>query len=209
MMGGASLPYDAEVEYLQTTGTQYIDTGLAQTTLNMEITLDIQWTDFTVYQFETFIGYMASGDNIIPRCGLHKFNGSWMYGTNTTILTNVAVNSTRHTFLLWGADSPVEELYIDGVIVRDSVPTDYGLATNTINMYIGARNRNGSIDNTSSMKLYSAKIKFFSDTAHTTITSQLDLIPVRVGQVGYMYDRVSGQLFGNNGTGSFTLGNDK
>ena len=36
----------------------------------------------------------------------------------------------------------------------------------------------------------------------------LDLIPVRVGQVGYMYDKVSGQLFGNSGTGNFILGND-
>ena len=35
-----------------------------------------------------------------------------------------------------------------------------------------------------------------------------DGIPVRAGQVGYLYDRVSGQLFGNSGTGSFVLGND-
>ena len=36
----------------------------------------------------------------------------------------------------------------------------------------------------------------------------LDLIPVRKGTIGYMYDKVSGQLFGNAGTGSFILGND-
>lgn len=36
----------------------------------------------------------------------------------------------------------------------------------------------------------------------------IDLLPVRVGTVGYMYDRVSGQLFGNNGTGAFVLGPD-
>jgi hypothetical protein len=35
-----------------------------------------------------------------------------------------------------------------------------------------------------------------------------DAIPVRVGQVGYMYDKVSGQLFGNAGTGDFILGPD-
>lgn len=35
-----------------------------------------------------------------------------------------------------------------------------------------------------------------------------DFIPVRVGQVGYMYDKVSGQLFGNAGTGEFILGPD-
>jgi hypothetical protein len=35
-----------------------------------------------------------------------------------------------------------------------------------------------------------------------------DAIPVRVGNVGYMYDKISGQLFGNAGTGDFILGND-
>lgn len=36
----------------------------------------------------------------------------------------------------------------------------------------------------------------------------LDLIPVRVGSVGYMYDRVSGTLFGNVGSGDFVVGPD-
>lgn len=35
-----------------------------------------------------------------------------------------------------------------------------------------------------------------------------DFIPVRVGEVGYMYDQVSGELFGNAGSGSFILGPD-
>lgn len=36
----------------------------------------------------------------------------------------------------------------------------------------------------------------------------MDLVPVRVGNVGYMYDRVSRQLFGNAGTGEFIVGPD-
>jgi hypothetical protein len=36
-----------------------------------------------------------------------------------------------------------------------------------------------------------------------------DFIPVRKGQVGYMYDKISGRLFGNIGSGSFTFGPDK
>ena len=37
----------------------------------------------------------------------------------------------------------------------------------------------------------------------------IDFIPVRVGQIGYMYDRVSGKLFSNNnGTGEFIVGQD-
>ena len=36
-----------------------------------------------------------------------------------------------------------------------------------------------------------------------------DFISVRVVDVGYLYDRVSGQLFGNSGTGAFIIGLDK
>ena len=36
----------------------------------------------------------------------------------------------------------------------------------------------------------------------------MDCIPVRIGQVGYMYDKVSGEFFGNDGTGDFILGAD-
>lgn len=36
----------------------------------------------------------------------------------------------------------------------------------------------------------------------------LNLKPVRKDGVGYMYDTVSGQLFGNSGTGAFILGPD-
>jgi hypothetical protein len=35
-----------------------------------------------------------------------------------------------------------------------------------------------------------------------------DFVSVRVGQKGYLYDRVSRQLFGNAGTGDFIIGND-
>ena len=35
-----------------------------------------------------------------------------------------------------------------------------------------------------------------------------DFIPVRVGTTGYMYDSVSGRLFGNDGTGDFIVGAD-
>lgn len=35
-----------------------------------------------------------------------------------------------------------------------------------------------------------------------------DMIAVRIGTVGYMYDTVSGELFGNVGSGTFILGPD-
>ena len=39
--------------------------------------------------------------------------------------------------------------------------------------------------------------------------SIFDFIPIRKDGVGYMYDNITGQLFGNQGTGAFIIGPDK
>lgn len=41
-----------------------------------------------------------------------------------------------------------------------------------------------------------------------TIKNVIDLIPVRKGVIGYMYDKISGEFFGNSGTGEFIIGPD-
>ena len=53
----------------------------------------------------------------------------------------------------------------------------------------------------------SLKIASFSWRRNGELT--LDFIPVRLGNIGYMYDRVSGEFFGNQGTGAFIIGPDK
>lgn len=52
------------------------------------------------------------------------------------------------------------------------------------------------------------KLKLHSSKLYKNTVLELDLIPVRCGAVGYMYDRVSGHLFGNAGTGNFIVGSD-
>jgi hypothetical protein len=72
------------------------------------------------------------------------------------------------------------------------------------NMYIFDINSGNSTyaDSPSYVKMYSFKIYDGNNNL------RLDMIPVRVGTTGYMYDRVSGRLFGNLGTGGFGIGND-
>lgn len=52
------------------------------------------------------------------------------------------------------------------------------------------------------------KVRFYYFKIYNNGVLVRDMIPVRVGQTGYMYDRVSKQLFGNSGTGDFILGPD-
>ena len=51
------------------------------------------------------------------------------------------------------------------------------------------------------MRCYSVVVRRSGNVIH-------DFIPVRIGTTGYMYDTISGELFGNAGTGDFTLGPD-
>ena len=69
-------------------------------------------------------------------------------------------------------------------------------------MILFARDNNGTIERMITGRIYYCR---FYDGNNNLIE---DFIPVRVGQVGYMYDKVSHQLFGNSGTGNFILGPD-
>ena len=56
---------------------------------------------------------------------------------------------------------------------------------------------------------YQNKVHLYSFSIEKSGEKIIDLIPVRKRSIGYMYDRVSGQLFGNQGTGDFIIGPDK
>ena len=73
--------------------------------------------------------------------------------------------------------------------------------TTTHNLYMFAFGRKGS-------PIIFGKSRIAYCKVYDNGTLLRDFIPVRVGNVGYMYDKVSGQLFGNSGTGSFILGPD-
>ena len=67
--------------------------------------------------------------------------------------------------------------------------------------YLFAGNQNGVAKEFTKMRLYYIKFLRYNEVI-------MDLIPVRVGQVGYLYDRISGNLLGNAGSGDFILGPD-
>lgn len=204
------LPYDAEIEYLESTGTQWINTGHHQNTRNFEIKMRFQWCGTNNNKFETFIGYMAASSTT-PRAGFHKYTGKWMFGTGVTSISNVAVDKNTHD-LFWtsNASTKKENVYIDDVHLPQGNTSDTGIAANTLNFYLFARNRGSSVDNASVVRIYSINYKVFDNASHTgDPIDEFDFIPVRVGTTGYMYDKKSKQLFGNSGTGNFTLGADK
>ena len=186
---GAPLPYDAEVEYLESTGTQFIDTGAI-----------IKYSDVaeavaSINNRNSIFGYVNS--SIQQRFNVTGGgNTSYAYfgPLNTSFGNTTTLYDTKYKFSLGDG-----KFIIDGTIVGTREYTEDTLYGSLV---LYARKFNNKINDYLVGKIYS-----FSVIRNGV--KILDYIPVRVGTVGYMYDRVSGRFFGNAGTGAFIIGPDK
>ena len=174
-----------EIEYLESTGTQYIDTGFYMDNSVQQI--DVVFMPKGSANGDFFFGnrYMASAF-YVARIGIGFFTSS---GFSATI--------TPHHKYVFSFDG-VQIKLIDNTAASEVTFTP-NISTNTNRTFKIFANT-ASINYSSITRFYGAKIIMPNST--------LDIIPVRVGQVGYLYDKVSGQLFGNAGTGNFILGPD-
>lgn len=200
-IGGTTpvLPYDAEIEYLQASGTQYIDT-------------DINGQSVTRFIVQ---GVCAPDGN-----NNTQLLGGTAQGAGTFFGTRVMSGGTPRWYCMAngnGLGDPTHTSTIDATIVSTSSQTGTltDLVSGTTSNFTSFSSGSWGFPNENLLIFggYSTRrspnARCYSLQIYTSSGLVRDFIPVRVGQVGYMYDRVSGELFGNNGTGSFTLGNDK
>lgn len=194
------LPYDAEVEYLRGTGTQYIDSGIEctgdlsvkckiciSTIVNMAMLGGIYSYSSTIFRHHLT---MTGGDSFYWLQN-NKVNDSsirFAYSTNTWYTVDIdASNGTYNINGTTGTFTPVS-----GSVTAHA---NYGIF-GRLGGNVATQIRTGNND-----------IAYIQLSRSGVLLR--DYIPVRVGTTGYLYDKVSGQLFGNAGTGSFILGNDK
>ena len=189
------LPYDAQVEYLESNGTQYINTGLYLNKSNFEVGYVLDG-----YPSGTQWGYVhqnvANGawitvENNLAFMGRFSTNGSY------DLKISAYTSSTQNTIIY--NNSGVQ---INGTTLTKSLSLTTTDNIETIPLHFFARYdfyKKG-------LEYGSCKFKSFYLKNNGELV--LDMIPVRIGQVGYMYDKVSEQLFGNAGSGSFILGLD-
>ena len=165
-------------EYLQSSGIQWINTGVILTS-NME-------TEMSFILKETGNIYLF-GSTPTNRYAISFWNGRYdiEWGTGeypsniSTINTQIDFNIKSGEYLL----------------------NDYSRTTNTSTFtsdeaIIFAR---GGGQNPCKMQLFSLKIK------QNNVLLR-EYLPVVMNDVGYLYDKVEHKLYGNDGTGSFTYG---
>jgi len=202
------LPYNAEVEYLESTGTQWIDTG---------ISMDI----YPSIGFRIGLNPLVSVNKNPATdgfCGFSNYGSRW-FGVNFMSLNsrglqiglgNTAYNSSNMAI----KDYEVLVSSELGVLL-DGMDTGY-----TYSHGIGGRKGTTfyvfaicARDSSNINHISPRQCRIYSLTIYNGEDVLQDFIPVRFMNEqgiseGAMYDRISGELFRNQGTGAFIIGPD-
>ena len=196
-------PYDAEIEYLESSsdGGEYINTGINGSN-NISIKLECIYKKNSN---EENLGFIFGSRVAAARQDysvIHSYAGQFRYGnviTQNTFIVN------QDTFVLFDNTEShnIMKIYDNEGVLLSTLTVAANTFSNNMNIYLFSVNNNGEVGNSCrNLKIFDCKI--YNDS-----TLVRDFVPVRVGNVGYMYDKVSGKLFGNAGTGDFILGPDK
>lgn len=193
------LPYDAEVGWLQTDGSAYIDTGIKPSS-NTTFEIDAYIPEHGTQGFWVFGS--RSGANVGQLAYLNDGvanQRSYRFGNRDAYASGKLAEGWHH----FDNTATPRILKIDDSITLTAAANTF--AQTNYPIYLFCLNVNGtpSLNNIASGAKMSAS-KFYQNG-----TLVFDGIAVRKNGVGYLYDKVSGQLFGNAGTGNFILGNDK
>ena len=195
-------PYDSKVEYLESSGTQFVDTGLILSSDGFAYDADFLFVsgggvNQIVFGGRTY-GFYEKDDGMalfwtgaLPYKGFRfDYFGNSMTGEVVKVGVRYSVSYSQGTTTVNGVDIPT--------------PVVAGRKGKT-SAYIFAGHRplaTGGVDYPARIRLYSFRL-FLDDK------KVADYIPVRKSGIGYLYDSVSDKLLGNGGTGSFVIGPDK
>lgn len=193
---GPKLPSGyTELEYIQSSGTQYIDTGFKPTG-NTRVVVDfLAYNQTTAQQgifgsrpgasgrFTLFTGYSTASLQVDYNTAMSLADQDVeISGLDLTKRVNISISN---------------KLVIDGTTVSSTAIKSF---TSTYDMYLFANNNIGVVQLPSSLNLYSCAI--YNDN-----TLVRNFIPCKNpdGVIG-LYDSVNSQFYQNAGSGSFTAG---
>lgn len=176
-----------ELEYIESTGTQYIDTGIkASKNLKVEADIDVSAASGWVM----ILGDYTSGSYFSwwrQNTTMHAYYGS----NNKTLaeLTGKRKYISNNTNNIWSIDTSKITV----------TPNSSDFSKDGNNLYLFSVNNGGNY-NKASMKLYSCKI-------YDNGTLVRDFIPIKTTTNIYgLWDKVNKVFYPNAGTGTFTGG---
>ena len=189
-----------EVAWIQSTGTQYIDTLLSMPN-GFRAVFDVEITALN-NDYQAIISAMNTsapyGANYF--C-LYRNGTSWEFGFNTSQVLGSAAVNTKYAIDICNISGSIS-CKINGE--SQSITTSDGGAYRTSNtLYLFAGNKNGSPDDFALVKLWPLKV--YSSVDESVLVG--DFVPCinPDGEAG-LFDLVTQAFFGNAGTGEFYVG---
>ena len=180
--------YYTEVEYLESTGTQWIDAGI-----NVDTSTDESKLQFELTETQNYKWFFGEYDNN-ARLGLGSGDGAnkrnFLYQQSATKVSDTQMYNKQHLFEINSNGG-----FLDGTKIRD-----YANFASTSTIYLF----NLNIDSPSD---YRCKSKIWKYEHKRNGVLVRDMIPVLDWDMTpCMYDRVTEQLFYNVDTGNFVVG---
>jgi hypothetical protein len=206
MMGARS--YDAEIQYLQSTGTQYVDTGIVPSTPSDSAYLVMASTKIYVsndsFRVGGFFGVLdgyGTNDFGVRRSWYAGYYGAEM--DNRVIAnTDAPENNTIHEKITkWMLSAATRWVEYDGSRIENNVQVVTSLTYSGTSWLFGC---NGI--GTGGGLLLPCRIYRYQFWRNGVLVQ--NMFPVRVADVGYLFDKVTHTLFGNAGSGAFICGPD-
>ena len=206
------LPFDAEVEYLESTGTQWIDTGYV-------------YNEDSKFVCDAMLMSVPSDTFAVMFGAVHSYHGVFLALNNTVpIQARFGANSVGNIVSDLSVQNAVGvrhkyELSARRLAIDDDVFTRSGFTPYTVNRSIWLCSGNDSDSGNLNRRPCSLRVYAFAIYNGNALVR--DFIPVRKGTVGAMYDKrgVGGMnpdgsprndgMYFNRGTGNFGYGNDK
>lgn len=197
-LGVRRLPYTAEVQYLQSSGTQYFDTGYAFTD-GYTFELDFDGIEST----KSVIG--ARDNNV--RTSVLYYSGTYGFAVNiagftaqtTPFKLSPVVPTSRMTFKMT-VKSGKGSIWIDGTAKYTNKAFSGPYVSGVTMALFATKYGDGDFREITASKVYS--LKMWQGGALVR-----DYQPVRVGTTGELFDRVTGAFAARVGT--FSIGPDK
>jgi len=185
-----------EVEYLKSSGTQYIDTGITTTNINSFL-VDYQVTDLDSMSSTIYGGRQSGNSGSMQSNQLHYVKSTqtiqFAFGNSGTATYSSDVE--RHV-----AYTNKNKLYIDNELVYTVDLVDI---TYRNNIYLFATNNAGTASFFSNAKIY-----LFNLYNNDTLVRHMIPCYRKSDNVRGMYDLVENKFYVNKGTGTFEIGSE-
>lgn len=178
---GEYYPYKETLEYLESDGVHYINTGVAPSNMNIKVELEYQYLANNLTWDDSIMGSRSEGlDTRFYPSSLGGSDDRHVFGDNTVVTTS---DLNKHTVLF---NDEAHDTYLDGTKIGN-LGTSF--TPHNQPMYLFGLNFQGSFQYQSYSRIYHCKI-------WDNGTLIRDYIPVKdIKGVSCLYDKVTEELY--------------